>query len=285
MALRHHLRDGPAAQQPRGRTVKIAVICLGVFICLALLADVLAPQDPAVQDLAARNDGPSGDYLLGADVFGRDILSRLLVGIRVSLLAVGIAFGVAVLVGVPLGLLSGYIGGWLDAVLSRLNDAVIAFPGLILAMAIVSVAGPGLVNSMVAIGIVLSPRLFRLARVQSASVVRTSFVEAARADGCSSWMIIRRHVLPNVRGPLLVQGSFLMCVIVMAEAGLSFLGLGVQPPTPSLGSMLKEAFSQLHESAFQIFPPAILIILLIYVFTVIGDGLQDATKTTSRTPR
>ncbi|MPZ80091.1 MAG: ABC transporter permease subunit [Actinophytocola sp.] len=283
MAFRHWIRGGQDARPPGSRAVVIALIALGVFVLIALLADVLAPQDPSVQDLAARNRGPSGQYLLGADLFGRDVLSRLLVGIRISLLAVVIAFGVAVVIGVPIGLLSGYFGGVLDGILSRLNDAIIAFPGLILALAIVSVAGPGLVNSMVAIGIVLSPRLYRLARVESAAVARTTFVEAARADGCSPWMIIRRHVLPNVRGPLLVQGSFLMCVIVMAEAGLSFLGLGVQPPTPSLGSMLRESFSQLSDSAFQIFPPAILVVVLIYIFTIVGDGLQDASQTKSRT--
>lgn len=246
------------------------------LIAIACLASVLAPQDPSIQDLRAKNSMPSPDYLLGADLFGRDILSRLIAGVRVTMLASAIALIVAVVLGAPAGLIAGFRGDLLDAILGRAADALLSLPPLILALAIIGVVGPGLTSAMVAVGVVLSPRFFRVARAASATASQEAYVEAARADGCSSTRLIVRHVLPNAAGALVIQASFALGFIIGAEASLSFLGLGVQFPTPSWGSMIREAFSQTSQSSFQLFPPTILITLTVLAFAVIGDALRDA---------
>ncbi|MDQ0382675.1 ABC transporter permease [Amycolatopsis thermophila] len=276
-------------QLRRNRSVMIALGFLVLVALAAVLAPVLAPADPAAQDLVNQLQGPSSAHLLGTDNFGRDVLARALFGARVTLLAVIQALAIAGVAGIPLGLVAGFAGRWVDAVLSRISDALLSLPPLILALAIVGILGPGLTNVMIAIGVVLAPPLFRLARGAAQSITRETFVEACRAMGYSPWRIVWRHVLPNASSPLLVQLTFSAGVIIIAEASLSFLGLGVQPPDASWGTMLRDAFDAIYDSPWFMAAPAVLIVLTILAFAVLGDGLRDALEgrgiTTDRGPR
>jgi peptide/nickel transport system permease protein len=258
----------------RAAWIAFAFMCF--LILVAVLGPVLAPHDPNVQDLVNRNAHSSGSHLLGQDLYGRDVLSRLILGTRVTLLAALVAVTVAVAIGVPTGLLAGFRGGIVDAIFSRLTDALLSMPALILVLAIITVLGPGVTRAMVAAGVVSSPRLFRVARGAAIRVAQLPFVEAARADGASSGRILFRHILPNSSGPLLVQVSFILGFAIMAEASLSFLGLGVAVPTASWGSMLRESFTQINRSSFQLFPPIIIITLTVYALTIIGDATRDS---------
>lgn len=274
-----------AKGQPRSRVLrrllrnKGALIAFGFVVLLvlvAIFASVLPLADPNAQVLANRLQGPSGENLLGTDAFGRDTLSRLVAATQVTMIAAAEGLGVAVLLGVPLGLLAGFAGGLTDGVLARITDGFLSLPPLILAMAIVGVAGPGLTNAMIAIGIVFAPRFFRVARSAAQSVAKETYIEAVRADGCPTWRILLRHVLPNASGPLLVQASFAIGFIITAEASLSFLGLGVQLPTASWGSMLRDAFATIRQNFFPIIPPAVMITVTVFAFSILGDGLRDA---------
>lgn len=265
-------------QLRRNRSAMASLSFLVLIVLAAVLAPMLSPADPAAQDLLNQLQGPSGEHLLGTDNFGRDVLSRLLYGARVTLWAVVQALLISLVLGVPLGLLSGFAGGPIDAVLSRISDALLSLPPLILALAIVGILGPGLTNVMIAIGIVLAPPLFRLARGAAQSVTSETYIEACRAIGCTPWRLLWRHVLPNASSPLLVQLTFSAGVIVIAEASLSFLGLGVQPPDASWGTMLRDAFDAIYESPWFMAPPAIMIVLTILSFAVLGDGLRDALE-------
>lgn len=289
----------PAAPEPKnGRKPRIrsrvlrrllrnrgAVIAFGFIVLLGLVAafgPLLPLADPNEQVLAVKNSGPSAANWLGTDSFGRDILSRLVAATRVTMLASLQGLTVALVLGVPLGLLAGYLGRITDSVLSRIADGFLSLPPLILALAILGVAGPGLTNAMVAIGIVFAPRFYRVARSAAQTVTSETYIEAVRADGCPTGRILGRHVLPNASSPLLVQISFTIGFIITAEASLSFLGLGVQLPTASWGSMLRDAFTNIHASWFPIIPPAVLITLTVFAFSVLGDGLRDAFGRDSR---
>lgn len=258
------------------RVVVVGLVFVVALLAFGYLGPVIDSTRPSEQNLRARNVGPSSEHWLGTDLFGRDLLARLMEGTQVTLEAALVALVVATLTGVPFGLLAGYRRGVVDAVLNRIADALLSLPGLILALAIIAVRGPGLVNAMIAVGVVLSPRFFRVARGAALTVADEVYVEAARADGASSARILRRHVLPNSSGPLLVQMSFALGFAVTAEASLSFIGLGVELPTPSWGSMLREAFTQINRSSWQLYPPSIMIALTVFVFAVLGDALRDA---------
>lgn len=284
------IEPGPAVAgwrkaRPRSRVVRrllknrAALIAFGfitLLVLVAVFARVLPLPDPNAQVLVNRLQGPSGTNLLGTDAFGRDTLSRLVSATQVSMIAAAQGLGVAVLLGVPLGLIAGFAGGLTDGVLARVTDGFLSLPPLILAMAIVGVAGPGLTNAMIAIGIVFAPRFFRVARSAAQTVAQETYIEAVRADGCPTWRILLRHVLPNASGPLLVQASFAIGFIITAEASLSFLGLGVQLPTASWGSMLRDAFDTIRQNSFPIIPPAAMITVTVFAFSVFGDGLRDA---------
>ncbi len=270
---------------PRWRVVRrlrrswVGMVSTGVLVLLvvvAVLAPWLAPQDPNIQDLVHRNEGPTWAHLLGTDALGRDTLSRLIVAARVTLLAAAEASGLAVLIGTPAGLYAGYLGGWLDSLLSRLADALLCLPPLILAMAIVGILGPGLTNAMVALGIVFAPRFFRLARSLSRSITAETYIEAERALGASTKRIAFVHVLPNASSALLVQISFTFGFIITAEATLSFLGLGVQAPQASWGGMVREAFNNIRRAVFPVIPPAAMIVIAILALSLFGDSLRDA---------
>lgn len=256
-----------------------AVVALGILIVLALiaaLADVIAPYDPTAQDLRNVLAMPTAEHLLGTDQNGRDMLSRVIFGARVSLMAAVQAVGIAAALGVIPGLLAGYLGGWLDLIVMRIVEAMLSFPPLLLAIAIVGVRGPGLSSAMLAIGIAFAPRFCRLMRGVTLSVSQETYVEAARSLGCSTARILRRHVLPNVISPLIVQISLATGFAMLYEAALSFLGLGVAPPDASWGSMLGQAFRFVSRDPWIAIPPGIALTLAVLSFNVLGDGVRDA---------
>lgn len=264
----------------RFRRQRPAMIALGFLMLVAFVAvfaSVLAPHDPDTQNLRNTLGSPfTSEHWLGTDELGRDVLSRLIFAARISLMAAGIAVSVGFVLGVPLGLLSGFIGGRLDTLLMRLTDAVMSFPPLILAIAVIAILGPSLVNAMLAIGIVFAPRFLRLVRGAVLTVREETYIEAARTIGTPTPIILVRHVLPNVLSPLIVQISLAAGFSLLAEAGLSFLGLGVQPPDASWGSMMGRAFRSLSQQSWLIVWPGMMIVLTVLAFNVLGDGLRDS---------
>jgi len=248
-------------------------------ILVALFASFIAPANPNAQALAQRLKGPSASHWLGTDQFGRDALSRLLFGARVSLGGAAIAVIIAVSVGVSFGLIAGYLGGWIDRVLSQVMDVVMSIPALILAVTIVGVLGPGLTNAMIAVGIATVPRFYRVTRAQTHVVSSETFIEAARAGGSSQTSIMLRHVLPNALSPVMVQVSLVLGAAVTAEASLSYIGLGVQPPTASWGSALREAAPSMSQAPALVIAPGVVIALTVLAFALAGDELREALGT------
>ena len=256
--------------------VVAAAAIVGAFVLVALAAPHLAPFDPVTPNLLAMRKPPSAVYRLGTDEVGRDVLSRLIWGARASLLAGVIPVSLAVAVSIPLGLLSGYAGGWLDGVIMRVTDAMLSIPFLIVAIALAAFLGPSLVNAMLAIGIAALPTFLRLARGTVLAIKTEEYVEAARALGCSRPRVAGRHILPNMLPPLLVQSSITVAAAIIAEASLSFLGLGQQPPAPSWGSMLNAAQRYLSQAPWMALYPGLAIFCIVMAVNVLGDGLRDA---------
>jgi peptide/nickel transport system permease protein len=256
-----------------------AVIAMGVvaaFVAIAVAAPLVAPHDPIKQNFLAIRKAPSAAYRLGTDEVGRDVLSRLIWGARASLLAGVIPVTIALAVSIPLGLLSGCTGGWLDGLIMRVTDAMLAIPFLIVAIALAAFLGPSLTNAMIAIGIAALPTFLRLARGTALSVTTEDYVESARALGCSRVRVAVRHVLPNIVPPLLIQSSLTAAAAIIAEASLSFLGLGQQPPAPSWGSMLNAAQRYLVQAPWMAIYPGLMIFGIVMALNVLGDGLRDA---------
>lgn len=249
------------------------IFIVGVTI-VAIFAPVFAPKGPNTQDLPNKLDPNVG--LLGTDEFGRDQLSRLIFGARVSLSAGLIAVGIACGVGIPFGILAGYRGRWVDSVLSRVSEALQSVPALIFALTVIAVLGPGIVNAMIAVGIVTIPRFFRVARAATVDVGGNTYIEASRALGCSSWRVMWRHILPNTLGPLVVQIALTLGAAITAEASLSFLGLGVSIPTASWGSLLADGALNTTRAPYLVYPPGIAIALTVLAFMFVGDGLRQA---------
>jgi peptide/nickel transport system permease protein len=263
----------------RLRRNKAAVFSLVVLALLALLAIIgpwVAPHDPNKVALGLRLMGPSGEHLLGTDELGRDVLSRLIVATRLDLLASAQAVGLALAIGVPLGVIAGYAGGATDAILRRVIVALMTRPPLILAVVVVAILGPGLRNAMLAIAVLNVPSFYRIVRASTQGARNELYIEAARASGCSSWRILWRHILPAVAPPLLVQASFSASVVIVAEASLSFLGLGARAPQATWGLMLNEASSNLTTASYLIYPPTVMVAVTILAFSLLGDGLRDA---------
>lgn len=261
----------------RTRMTLSGLIVLGVLIFCALFASVIAPYDPVTdQSYAVANKGPSAAHWLGSDYLGRDILSRVIYGSRVSLLVGIVAVGIGLTIGVAVGVTAGFTGGAIEAVLMRCTDAIWAFPALILALAITSALGRGVVNAMIAIGIVNIPAFARLARASTLSVREQEFVTAGRALGASSARIIARYVLPNIAAPLIVQASLLFAAAITTEAGLSFLGVGVQPPKPSWGLDLRYGYQYMEINPILAFAPGIAIFITVLALNFLGDGLRAA---------
>ncbi len=243
---------------------------------LAIFAPFVAPYDPIATSWSAVRKAPSAAHWFGTDELGRDILSRIIFGTRASLLAGVISVSIAIAIGVPLGLLAGYRGGFIDALISRITDAMLACPALILAIALAAFLGPSLTNAMIAIGITATPIFIRLTRGQAINVKVENYIEAAEAIGNSSLRIAMRHVLPNIIPALLVQITLSIAGAIIAEAALSFLGLGQQPPSPSWGSMLNSAQRFLVSAPWMAFWPGLSIFLIVMSFNLLGDGLRDA---------
>lgn len=260
----------------RGPLELIALAVLGVLVVLAVLAPVLSPRDPLEQALAARLTPPSLEYWLGTDQLGRDMASRILYGARLSLLVGVFVVALAGASGTVIGLVAGYGGGLVDEALMRLTDVFLAFPSLILAMAIAGALGPTLVNAILAIAVVTWPVYARLIRGQLLSLRRREFVEAARSVGASGGRILVRHLLPNAFGPILVQASFDMGAAIIAVAGLSFIGFGAQPPTPEWGVMISEGRNFFSTEPWLSLFPGVAILLAAGSFNVLGDALRDA---------
>lgn len=274
----------PPAKSPRSLFFrrfgkeKIAIFGLTIIILfslLALLAPVLAPYDPLYQNISDSLSPPSAAHWLGADKLGRDILSRLLYGARISL-ATGLSVvALASVTGTLVGAFAGYAGKWWDEGLMRITDIFFAFPSLILAMAIAGALGPSLRNALIAVAVVTWPIYARLARGQVLVLRRRDFVEAAHAVGAGHGLILRRHLFPNMLSPLLVQASFDMGTTILSVAGLSFIGFGAQPPTPEWGVMISEGRNYITTHWWLTFFPAIATLLSVAGFNLVGDGLRD----------
>jgi peptide/nickel transport system permease protein len=260
----------------RRKAAVIGLAVIAIFVILAVFAPLIAPYDPAAQSWTAVRKAPSWAHWFGTDDVGRDVLARVIYGARASLLAGVISVAIALSVGVPLGLLAGYVGGWTDAILSRITDAMLAVPALILAIALAAFLGPSLTNAMIAIGVVTTPIFIRLTRGQVMTVKVEDYVEAARAIGNPRWRIAVFHILPNILPALLVQTTLSIAAAIIAEAALSFLGLGQQPPAPSWGSMLNSAQRFLTNAPWMAVWPGLAIFLTVLSFNLVGDGLRDA---------
>ena len=258
----------------RGAMVGLAIVLF--FLIVAAGAAWIAPFDPIATSWSAVRKAPSGSHWFGTDELGRDVLSRVVWGARASLLAGLVSVSISMALGVPVGLLAGYLGRWADGVISRLTDAMLAVPFLILAIALAAFLGPSLTNAMIAIGVSATPVFIRLTRAQVLAVKVEDYVEAARAVGNSHWRIALRHVLPNVLPPLIVQSTLAIAAAIIAEASLSFLGLGQQPPAPSWGSMLNTAKNYVDNAPWMAIWPGLSIFLLVLSFNLLGDGLRDA---------
>jgi peptide/nickel transport system permease protein len=260
----------------RRRAAMVGLVVVVFFVALALLAPFVAPYDPLQTSWSAIRKAPSAAHWFGTDEIGRDVLSRVIYGARASLLAGLVSVCIALSFGVPIGLLAGYAGRWPDALISRMTDAMLATPFLILAIALAAFLGPSLTNAMIAIGISATPIFIRLTRAQVLSVKVEDYVEAARAVGNSHLRSAVRHILPNVVPPLIVQATLAIAAAVIAEASLSFLGLGQQPPAPSWGSMLNTAKNYIDNAPWMAVWPGLSIFLLVLSFNLLGDGLRDA---------
>ena len=259
----------------RRRSAVFGAVVVLVFIAIAALAPWLAPFDPIETSWSAIRQAPSSAHWFGTDDIGRDVLSRVVWGARASLLAGIVAVSISISLGVPIGLAAGFMGGVVDALISRLTDAFLACPFLILAIALAAFLGPNLTNAMIAIGISATPIFVRLTRAQVIDVKVLDYIEAARALGNPPLRIAWRHVLPNAMPPLIVQATLAIAAAIIAEASLSFLGLGQQPPAPSWGSMLNTAKNYVDNAPWMAVWPGLAIFLLVLAFNLLGDGLRD----------
>lgn len=273
-------RDSPGRRAVRRflrhRLAVFGLAVIVLFVLAAVLAPLVAPYDPTATSWSLIRKPPSLAHWFGTDENGRDVLSRVLWGARASLMAGGLSVAAALVVGVPLGMLAGLAGGWVDALISRITDAMLSVPFLILAIALAAFLGPALENAMLAIAISAAPIFVRLARGMAMEAKATEWVEAARALGNPPWRTAVVHVLPNIVPPLLVQATLAIAEAIIAEASLSFLGLGQQPPAPSWGSMLNAAQRFLSQAPWMAVYPGLAIFLVVLSFNLLGDGLRDA---------
>jgi len=268
-------RRWPIAGLIRRPTARIGAVIVCVFLFLTVFASLVAPYDPFDQDLSASLSPPSGAHLLGTDQYGRDVVSRIIYGSRTALLAIVVADGIALIIGTALGLSAGYRGGRIDGFVMRIVDVLLAFPYLLLALIIVAALGPSLINSIVAIGIVYTPQYARLIRGQVLAIKNTEYVLAARAVGARGLRIMLRHVLPNSFTPLLVMATLQSGTVVVETAGLSFLGLGAQPPSPDWGALLADGQSYFLTAWWIATFPGLAIFAVVIGFNLFGDALRD----------
>jgi peptide/nickel transport system permease protein len=257
------------------RPAVLGLLLATTFVLAALLAPWIAPADPGASDFDAVLTPPSAGHMLGTDELGRDVLSRIVFGARASIQAGVLAIGLAMVVAVPIGLVSGYYRSWLDAIVGRLVDTMLSFPFLVLAVGLAAILGPSLTNASIAIGVTQVPIFIRITRGETLSVREEDFVAGAVADGAGDLTILLRHVLPNIANPLLVQATVAIPTAIIAESILSFLGLGVTPPTPSWGVMLSTAQPYLSDALWLAVFPGLAIFLATLSFNLLGDGLRD----------
>lgn len=256
-------------------SAQIAMWLLILVVFLAVTAPFIAPYGPAEQDPGASLVGPSAEHPLGTDLFGRDILSRLIFGSRVSLLVGVVAVGMAISIGVPLGSFAGFVGGWLDELIMRWMDIIISVPALVLGLAIVGTIGASLINVIIVIAIVYSPQYARLIRGSVLTVKEEDYIEAAESTGADDFTILVKHILPNALTPVLVQATYHVATAIIIEASLSFLGLGVQPPTATWGVMIADGRQYLPDEWWISVFPGIAIMITVLSFNILGDGLRD----------
>jgi peptide/nickel transport system permease protein len=260
----------------RRRPMAVAGLTVAtLFVLVAILAPLVAPYDPAATDFSHVLEAPSASHIMGTDDLGRDVFSRIVFGARASLAAGVLATLLAMLVGVPLGLVAGYYRGWWDPVISRISDVALAFPFLIIAVGLAAIFGPSLTNVVIALGVSAIPWIVRVTRGEALALREQEFVRAAVANGAGEGTILARHLMPNMAGTLLVQATVWIPQAIIGEAVLSFLGLGVQPPTPSWGSMLSAAQPFISIDAWLAVFPGLAIFLATLSFNLLGDGLRD----------
>jgi peptide/nickel transport system permease protein len=264
-----------AARPVRNWLLLVGAVLVALILAFALVGLVYTPRDPFAMDAAGRGQGPSLAHPAGTDQFGRDILSRVMRGASLALLVGSVAVGLGLVAGGWLGAVAGFARGWTDEAIMRVMDAVFAFPATLLAIAIVGVLGPGLLNTMIAIGVAYVPVFARLARASVISQLGREYVEAARAVGCRPARVLWVHILPNGLGPIVVQATVAFGGAILAEAALSYLGLGVQPPDPSWGQMLKEAHDYLSVAPWLAVLPGLALATTVLGFNLLGDGLRE----------
>ncbi|GGB54027.1 ABC transporter permease subunit [Virgibacillus dakarensis] len=260
----------------KSKTSFIGLCIILILILTAIFAPMIATHNPIEQNIIDRYQAPSSDHLLGTDELGRDIFSRIVHGSRISIQIGVIAVGIALIVGVLLGGIAGYFGRWVDQIIMRIIDIMMAFPSILLAIALVAVLGPSLRNAMIAVGIVGVPQFARIVRSAVLSVKETEYVEAARAIGAKHGRVLMQHVLPNCLAPIIVQTTLSIGTAILDAAGLSFLGLGAQPPTPEWGAMLSDGRAALQNAPWVVAFPGIAIFFVVLGFNLFGDGLRDA---------
>ncbi len=258
----------------------LSLVVLVVILGAALLAPWLAPHDPTAQNFDQMLNGPSVSHWLGTDDLGRDVFSRLMHGGANSLYAALLAVSVALLIGVPLGLIAGFAGGWTDTLISRVIDTFLSFPAIILAVAVTGAMGIGLTNAMFSVGLVFAPQIARLIRARTLVVRQELYVDAARCFGASPLRLLLRHVLPNAIQPVIVQSTLLLAVALLAEASLSFLGLGVQPPDVSWGAMIARGYLYMSIVPEQMYAPGLIIMITAVAFNALGESLRAALDPT-----
>lgn len=260
----------------RNRAAVLGAVLVGFFVIVAIFAPFIAYDDPFKTSFTAVRKAPSWAHWLGTDELGRDLFSRMVYGARASLLAGCVSVFIAIIIGVPFGIVAGYFGGWTDSCISRVIDAMLAIPFLILAIALAAFLGASLTNAMIAIGLSAAPIFARLTRGQVISVRMEEYVDGARVIGLRHFRIIMRYILPNAIAPIIVQATLTIAAAIIAEASLSFLGLGQQPPNPSWGSMLNSAKNFISQAPWMSIWPGAAIFLVVLGFNLLGDGLRDA---------
>ncbi|GHH99785.1 nickel transporter permease [Neobacillus kokaensis] len=260
----------------KNKRAMIGLYITVLFIIVAILAPWISPYDPYAYNMKALLQPPSLSHPFGTDQFGRDVLSRIIHGSRISLMIGMVGVGISILVGVSLGTIAGYFGGIIDSIIMRIMDILLAFPGFLLALAIISILGPNMLNVMIAIGIFSIPVFARIMRSSVISVKYKEFIEATKSLGGSHFFIIMKHVIPNCIAPIIVLSTMRIATAILTAAGLSFLGLGAQPPSPEWGAMLNEGREYIRSATHLSTVPGLIIMLVVLGFNMLGDGLRDA---------
>jgi len=260
----------------RTPSVFLAAGFLVLLLFVAIFAEVIAPYDYTAQDLRNQLQPISPEHWLGTDHLGRDVLSRLMFAARLTLLAPLLSVGIALILALPTGLFAGFRRGWIDEVTSRIAEVFLSLPGLVFALVIVAILGCGLFNAMLALGIAFAPGLFRIVRAATLGVAGETYIESARSIGSSTGRTVFVHVVPNIMAPLVVQVTILMGISIIAESALSFIGVGAQPPSASLGTMLRDAYDFQFKAPLAVLPPGIVLVLTVLCFNTLGDRFRDA---------